>query len=195
VSARDLAVVARAFLAEPELVALSATPRYEFEGGDGLQHQFTNHNRFLRLYDGAIGLKTGTTRQAGRCFVAAARRDGRTMIAVLFDAPNIYATASALLDEGFATPVSAQVGLDRLPDVQLDAALDPPPEVVEPAAAVAAPLETVAADRGLVASPRHDLSFNSPQVAAAVFAAGLLPLVLVVRRRLYAGVLAEVHGE
>ena len=38
-----------------------------------------------------IGLKTGLTDAAGRCLVAAATRDGRTMLAVLFDAPDMYA--------------------------------------------------------------------------------------------------------
>ena len=37
------------------------------------------HNPLIRLgYPGAIGLKTGYTDAAGRCFVGVARRGGRT---------------------------------------------------------------------------------------------------------------------
>ena len=39
-------------------------------------HALSNHNRLLSMYDGAIGVKTGFTRAAGRCLVSAAERNG-----------------------------------------------------------------------------------------------------------------------
>jgi D-alanyl-D-alanine carboxypeptidase (penicillin-binding protein 5/6) len=102
VSAYDLAVAARNFLAVPELAEIAALPEYDFQGPSGRQHRLLNHNKLLRRYPGAIGLKTGYTRQAGHTFVGAARRDGRTMIAVLLDTDDTYGSAAALLDFGFA---------------------------------------------------------------------------------------------
>ena len=132
ISAYDMAIVARAVLAEPAVMAIVQTPHYEFRGGDAIDHTLNNHNSFLRMYEGATGMKTGGTDLAGRTLVASATRDGRTMLAVVFDAPNIYVSAAELLDQGFATPVSAQDGLVHLPDVVPDAALDPSPSKRHP---------------------------------------------------------------
>ena len=38
-------------------------------------------------YEGAIGVKTGTTSAAGHCYVGAAERDGATIVTVVFKAP------------------------------------------------------------------------------------------------------------
>ena len=38
-------------------------------------------------YEGAMGVKTGTTSAAGNCFVGAAERDGATIISVVYKAP------------------------------------------------------------------------------------------------------------
>ena len=52
-------------------------------------------------YRGAIGLKTGFTRKAGRSLVAVARRRGRTLGVVLLHSPNPGHQAKQLLDRGF----------------------------------------------------------------------------------------------
>lgn len=54
-------------------------------------------------YEGAIGIKTGTTRESTYCLAAAAERDGKTMIAVIFNAVGAntqFVTASQLFDWG-----------------------------------------------------------------------------------------------
>jgi D-alanyl-D-alanine carboxypeptidase len=117
ISARDLAIAARALLKERRLAQLVASVDARFLGGDGIQHHLTNHNRLLKTYTGAIGVKTGFTKRSGRCLVAAAQRDGRTMIAVVIDTYDIYGYASRLLDQGFATSVASE-GTDRLPEHQ-----------------------------------------------------------------------------
>jgi len=65
----------------------------------------TNHNKMLRLYDGAIGVKTGFTKRSGRCLVSAAERDGVLLIATTIDAPNDWSDHTAMLDYGFRTVV------------------------------------------------------------------------------------------
>ena len=115
VSARDLAIATRALLAEPVLRDMVARREYSFLGGDGIQHRLINHNKLLRTYPGAVGVKTGYTKKSGHGLIAAARRNGRTVIAVVIDAVDTYGAVTALLDKGFATPVAGHRG-DRLPD-------------------------------------------------------------------------------
>lgn len=61
-----------------------------------------NHNKMLRLYDGAVGVKTGFTKTAGRCLVSAAQRDGRTVIAVTLNDGNDWNDHAQMLDAAFA---------------------------------------------------------------------------------------------
>jgi D-alanyl-D-alanine carboxypeptidase (penicillin-binding protein 5/6) len=180
ISARDMAIVARAVLADDRLMAMVGVEEHRFTGGDGIVHSVDRRNRLLDLYPGATGLKTGLTEAAGRCLVASATRDGRPMLAVLFDAPDMYLTAAALLDRGFATPAGAAAGegsgdrIDRLPEVVPDAAVDHPAQV--PGA--------LPADLGVaVATAEARSGLDDPAIAAVVVVLGALP-ALALRRRL-----------
>jgi serine-type D-Ala-D-Ala carboxypeptidase (penicillin-binding protein 5/6) len=62
---------------------------------------YINNNRLLSSYPGANGVKTGYTHKAGPCLVASATRNGRTLIAVVLDSPDMYTDAKRLLDLGF----------------------------------------------------------------------------------------------
>jgi D-alanyl-D-alanine carboxypeptidase (penicillin-binding protein 5/6) len=116
VSARDLGIAARAVLADPTLAPIVADPVYYFVGPDGTHHRLLNHNwHFLQTYPGAAGMKTGFTNRAGPCLITAARRNGRTMLAVVLNAPNELAFSVSLLDKGFATPVGRESTADQLP--------------------------------------------------------------------------------
>ena len=170
-------MVGRNVLADPRLMAMVGTDEYVFTGGDGVVHSVDRRNRMFELYPGAVGLKTGLTDAAGRCLVAAATRDGRTMLAVLFDAPDMYATAALLLDRGFATPTDGQDDLELLPDVVPDATLDPP-TVIEGA---------VAPDLGpIIPAPESAGGLDDPAVAVLVLLAGAAP-AFALRRRLRGG--------
>ncbi len=61
-----------------------------------------NHNKLLRSYDGATGIKTGFTKKSGRCLVSAAERDGLTFIAVTLNAPDDWNDHRCMLDYGFS---------------------------------------------------------------------------------------------
>ena len=170
ISARDLAIVARAVMQRPDLMTVVGDREFRFTGGDNIGHRITNHNLFLDLYAGANGLKTGTTDLAGHTFVGSATRAGRTMLAVVFDAVDSYASAGALLDKGFATPVANEASLDKLPAVVSDASLPPPPTTVEAAGPV-------------VPAPTSTYSFlDSTAFAFLILIAGLLPLGVLRRR-------------
>ena len=65
----------------------------------------TNTNRLVRFYQGATGLKTGSTDSALYCMSATAERDGMELIAVVMKAPTSaqrFEDAKQLLDYGFA---------------------------------------------------------------------------------------------
>lgn len=72
-------------------------------GGVPNARLLVNHNKLLRTYEGAIGVKTGFTKKTGRTLVSAAERDGMTLIAVTLDAPDDWRDHAAMLDYGFAT--------------------------------------------------------------------------------------------
>jgi len=113
-SAYDLAVLTRYALANPEFARIVSTYKttIPLAGDDGVR-VLINHNKMLKYYDGAIGVKTGYTKRCGRCLVSAAVRDGVTMIAVTLSAPNDWQDHTAMLDYGFTLyecAVLAQAG-------------------------------------------------------------------------------------
>lgn len=66
----------------------------------------TNTNRLIHSYQGATGLKTGSTDSALYCMSATAERDGMELIAVIMKAPTSadrFQDAQKLLDYGFAS--------------------------------------------------------------------------------------------
>ena len=124
-SAWDLAVVARDLLANPTLASIVASKAFRATGPNGIVYDLASWNLgFLDSYPGAIGVKTGFTDPAGSCIAAAARRGGRTMLAVVMDGTSSNETAELLLNRGFATPVGAESGDALLPAVREP---EPPP--------------------------------------------------------------------
>lgn len=117
ISARDLAVVTRAFLGDPLLAEIVRMPSYRFDGGDDRPHVVYSHNAFLTMYPDAIGVKTGYTTESGHSLVAAASRDGRTIATVIIDSPAPVEYATARLDEAFAETSEPVEGDDVLPVV------------------------------------------------------------------------------
>jgi D-alanyl-D-alanine carboxypeptidase (penicillin-binding protein 5/6) len=117
ISARDLAIVGRASLADPQLAPIMATTTYNFVDPAGTQRSVTNHNKMLTSYAGTNGLKTGYTDAAGRSVMVSATRNGRTLVVVLLDTPGMWDVAPKLLDYGFSLPVAQTPIVDRLPAV------------------------------------------------------------------------------
>ena len=102
--ARDLAVMTRLAMARPRIRRIvrrrQANFRFPTEGGRLFLY---GHNPLIRTgYPGAIGLKTGYTNAAGRCFVGVARRGGRRLAVVLLNSRDPAKHATKLLDAAFA---------------------------------------------------------------------------------------------
>jgi D-alanyl-D-alanine carboxypeptidase (penicillin-binding protein 5/6) len=65
-----------------------------------------NTNKLIRFYDGATGLKTGSTDNALYCLSGTAERDGMELISVIMKAPTSaqrFEDAKSLLSFGFST--------------------------------------------------------------------------------------------
>ncbi len=102
----DLAVMGTAMLSYPDLRTIVRTPRKIIESSKvpGRVHGWfgpVNLNRLLTSYPGAIGLKPGYTEDAGYTLVAAAEREGRTVISVTLNSRRHFSDCALLMDFGF----------------------------------------------------------------------------------------------
>jgi D-alanyl-D-alanine carboxypeptidase (penicillin-binding protein 5/6) len=178
ISARDLAIAGRAALRQPLIMRAATIPEYRYKGGDGIDHVVRQKNLLLSLYPGATGLKTGYTKRAGRCLIATATRDGRTMLAVVIDAVDSYASAAWLMDKGFATPVAAQGELDHLPPVVEGASIARPD-----LEAAAAPTPVVEPPLQAATGGDDESGGSSTTRSLVVLVVGGLPAAVILRRR------------
>ena len=99
----DLVALAKQVLRTPRVARIVKRRRailpFPIKGG---KLYLYNHNPLLRTgYRGTLGIKTGYTNEAGRCLVAAVRRRGVTLIAVVLGSPDPGRQARSLLDRGF----------------------------------------------------------------------------------------------
>lgn len=102
-TAYDMALLARAALENQAFRQLCSSPSLAVEFAEPVKRvTYTNHNKLLTQYQGCVGVKTGFTKEAGRCLVSASERDGALLIAVTLNAPNDWQDHTALLDYGFS---------------------------------------------------------------------------------------------
>jgi D-alanyl-D-alanine carboxypeptidase (penicillin-binding protein 5/6) len=139
-SAYDLALIAMHGLRIPEFAAIVRTEKYSFPGEGGrLRPIYTTNRLLLDGYRGGIGVKTGFTSDAGRTFIGAATRKGRTLVVALMGIKSSSAQAAAdALTWGFknhdeVTPVGT-LNVDGAALVTVSSPSAPPaePEVIVP---------------------------------------------------------------
>lgn len=83
-TAKDLAVIASYAIHKEDFVKITNTSSHIFrELVNQRSFAVSNKNRFLYMMDGAIGMKTGFTNNAGYCFVGAVKKTDRTLISVV----------------------------------------------------------------------------------------------------------------
>ncbi|MBO5734035.1 MAG: D-alanyl-D-alanine carboxypeptidase [Clostridia bacterium] len=100
-SAHDIAVMSKELMKHPKIFEYTTIWMDSLrDGAFGL----VNTNKLVRFYQGATGLKTGSTSVAGFCISATAKRDGMDLIAVVMGSPTSkerFADATKMLDYGF----------------------------------------------------------------------------------------------
>ncbi len=83
-TAYDLALIASEAIQNEAFVKIVNTPSHSFQDIEGkYSYTASNKDAFLSMMDGAMGIKTGFTGNAGYCFVGALKRDNRTFISVV----------------------------------------------------------------------------------------------------------------
>ena len=99
-TARDLAMLAKAADALPEIRAMVSNKTFLFKRPDGREETLENTNRVLRGYKFCDGMKTGYTNASGYCLVASGEKEGRRRIVVVLNstAYSVWRDAQALLE-------------------------------------------------------------------------------------------------
>lgn len=101
-TARDLARLAQAFLADPRLAALVRQREFEVRTAGGRVLVAKSTNPLLEHFPGALGVKTGHTRQAGDNLIALAERGGRRALLVMLGARSRWWDAHGILERALA---------------------------------------------------------------------------------------------
>ena len=103
-SAHDIAVMSRELiLNHPDIRQYTTIWMDSLRGGTS---SLVNTNKLIRFYEGATGLKTGSTNNALYCLSATAERDGMELIAVILKGATSaqrFEDAKNLLSHGFST--------------------------------------------------------------------------------------------
>ena len=94
-TARDLSLITCYAMQSPVFCTIVSTRYYA-------PRAWKNKNKMLSLYTGAVGVKTGYTKEAGRCLVSAATREGMTLVCTVLGCPTTYERSIKLLDDAFS---------------------------------------------------------------------------------------------
>ena len=82
-TAYDMALITKYAMQNVKFVELINTNNITIQSKKGRIHNIYNKNRLLKEFDGANGVKTGYTNNAGHCFVGSAKRDEKAFISVV----------------------------------------------------------------------------------------------------------------
>lgn len=108
-SARDIAIISRELMTKyPDVKEFTTkwqdTITHKTRKGE-TEFGLTNTNKLLKMYDGATGLKTGSTKKALYCLSGSAERNGLSIIAVVMASPDPkvrFQEVAKMFDYGFA---------------------------------------------------------------------------------------------
>lgn len=157
ISARDIATMAGELLRHPKITEYTTIWMDSLRGGET---ELVNTNRLIYYYQGATGLKTGSTDNAGKCLCASADKGGMGLISVVLGEPDSdsqFGESRALLDWGFTNFVSAKIALpDPLSPLPVEHG------VCERVALYAAPPESVILNRGEEDQLTYTVSLGGP---------------------------------
>ena len=100
-TAYDLARLSAVCLENEDFFRIVSTKSATVKIGDN-ERTFVNHNKLLSLYEGAVGVKTGFTKESGRCLVGAAEKNGIRLLSVTLKASSDWNDHKTMLDFGFS---------------------------------------------------------------------------------------------
>ena len=100
-TAYELALIAAEGLKNPHFKRIVSTKNIVIDGEGHEKRYFANKNKILYNYEGATGVKTGFTRDSGRCLIASAERNGMEVVAVALNYYDYFELTARLMDEAF----------------------------------------------------------------------------------------------
>ncbi len=101
-TAHDLALITAKALSNETFAEIVSTKEYQISGNDKVPKRYLkNKNKLLNNFQGATGVKTGFTDDAGRCFVGSAEREGTEFICVIFNCGPMFEECAVLLEQAF----------------------------------------------------------------------------------------------
>lgn len=114
-TARDLAAITCYALNNPTFSKIVATKRVTFG-----ERTFINKNKMLFSYVGGDGVKTGFTKDAGRCLVSSATKNQMQLVSVVLNCAPMFERSKELLDSAFTryslkTVIKAGEVIGKLP--------------------------------------------------------------------------------
>ena len=118
-TARDIAIMSCELMKHEKIKEYTTIWMDSLRNGET---ELVNTNRLIRFYEGATGLKTGTTSKAGYCISATAQREGMELVAVVLGSDNStdrFEDAKKLLNWGFVnySIFEPQIDMSLITDV------------------------------------------------------------------------------
>lgn len=115
ISAYDVALMSKELLKHDKVNEWLSTYMYDMKVGKNKPsiQTMVNTNRLIKEYEGANGIKTGSTNEAGYCLSGSAKRGNLQLIAVVMGSENSkvrFNEAKRMLDYGFANYDSISIG-------------------------------------------------------------------------------------
>lgn len=100
-TAYDMALLGSYAVKNPVFSSLCSMKNCTVSYGERGSTTLYNHNKFLNMFDGAFGIKTGFTKASGRCLVTAAQRNGVTLVCVTLNASDDWHDHEKLMEYAF----------------------------------------------------------------------------------------------
>ncbi len=122
-TAWDLCLLAQEAVKHPDLLEMTSLKHYRIREHTSRPFQYDNKNKLLWEFEGAKGLKTGWTLEAGYCLVAYAQRQGMNLVAVVLQSPKAKghtADTKALLSWAFNTYVNYKPAPQEIPQIMIN---------------------------------------------------------------------------
>jgi serine-type D-Ala-D-Ala carboxypeptidase (penicillin-binding protein 5/6) len=104
-TAYDMAILGRFAYGKSMIRSAASKKEYEVAStNEGLKHKLKNTNDLLNSYLNVLGLKTGTTDNAGECLIAIVQNEhGNDILTVVLNSPARYKETKLLVDWAFRT--------------------------------------------------------------------------------------------
>lgn len=95
-TAKELAMFSKIAMKNEDFCRIVSAKSYS-----GKRTLYANKNKILHSVEGGNGVKTGYTKNAGRCLVSSAKRDGNQIVCCVLNSADMFERSRVLLDSFF----------------------------------------------------------------------------------------------